>query len=171
MKLHSWTRRRKITVLATTLVLATTSVALAAWLVSTNNGRGRGKVATLDAPTVSSPAAFTGAGNLTPGQTGDVQVLVTNPNNAALAFVIAGDNGMTFTPTAGSCPASAFSANPVGATTSTPALIPANAVNLAVTLHGLIKLAATAPDACQGSEVAIGGTNSATGILVNWTTP
>jgi hypothetical protein len=161
------TRKRKALVGITLVVLIAASAGFAAWLISTPNGSGRGKVATLVAPTVSGPVSFTGGGDLVPGGNGSAQVLVTNPNSVPLTLVSAGDAGnAVFVPTnTGTCPAANFSMSPSGSTSATPASVPANAVNLPVTISGLIRLAAAAPTGCQGQEVAING-----GIIVNWTT-
>jgi hypothetical protein len=79
------TRRRKVAAIVTLLALVAVGVGIAAWVIS-GTGGGRGKVGSLQAPTVTAPASFTGTSTLLPGGSGDVQVLVSNPNGVPLTI-------------------------------------------------------------------------------------
>jgi hypothetical protein len=159
------TRRRKVAAVTAVLALVCVSVAAAAWLVTSLNGNGRTKVASLSVPSIAMPPSFSGAGNLFPGGNGDVQVNITNPNNVPLNIVGILGSTATFTPTnPATCPPSNFTLNASGVS-ATPSTVPANASGFAVTLNNLVHLAASADTLCQGQDVQITG-----GIRIDWST-
>lgn len=141
------TRRRALVVSVIAALIAVSS-AFAAWTVLTAASPASGKVGTLAAPTVVAATLNNGAA-LYPGQSGDLNVKVTNPNNALLitGTQTAAQTGSSTSDNA-SCPFSGnFTINPV--TFATPIPLPAGVTDNLV-LPGTVSLATNAPSACQG---------------------
>lgn len=141
------TRKRKFAIAAAAGV--TCAVAWAAWLVDGQGpgGTGAGQLQPL---VVEIGDTFpTGANRMTPGTTGDGHFRVTNPN-PPLTLVRAEPGAGVESPTTGLCTATAQ----VTTETLTGLSIPLPAGTSQVVVPDLYRLAATAPDACQGINFA-----------------
>lgn len=156
------TKRRTVAVIAVIAAVVIVAAAAAAWLTIQPNSHGQGKISALTPPTVSAAAPWPGAGDLVPtGQpSGDLKVLVTNPNNSTLYLTSVELATGTFS-APGTCPAGNFSwPNPVTGSGIQPNQIPANANNLAVTISDAITLSTGAPSSCQGADYSVDGFSS-----------
>lgn len=160
-------KNRTTAVVLVVFTFVVVAAAIAAWLVFTQQGSGRGKVAVLAAPIVEPASSFTGAGDLVPGGLGEAQVLVTNGNTVPLTFVFAENStaGNIQPANPSTCGSENFSVNPEGSTVASPTVVPANAVSFPMTIEGILRLSGSAPTGCQGQEVVFSNA-----IAVRWTT-
>jgi hypothetical protein len=135
-------------------------VALAAWS-TTGGGGGDARTGTTLAVTL---APGTPTSNLYPGASGDVVLIVTNPNLGAVTVASLaldqdrGDGGFAVDAGHPGCPASAFTFSRQtndGAGWSIPGRLAGVDGSRAVTLGGALAMSANAPDACQGTTTTV----------------
>ena len=161
------TRRRKVAAVAILAILIAASAAMAAWLVTSNQGAGKARAGSLSAVTLETTlgnVSYPATGTARPGDPLDVTVKVTNPAaNGALTIVSAKLNGATITPSGVGCGTGDFS--PVNLTGLS---IPLPVGTQEIVIPGLIKMSATAPSACQGNTIDI---NASGGVTITAATP
>ncbi|MBC9734957.1 hypothetical protein [Nocardioides marmotae] len=147
-------RSKKITILASFVVLMLAGAAIAAWMI-TGTGNGAAKAGTAGNLTV---APGTATGDLYPGATdGDVFIRVTNTNSYPVELTTATIAGPI---TPAECLVTA-STGPVDLS-AVPTL--AAGATAEVTLTDVLSMG-DAPNSCQGADLVVGG------ITVQATTP
>jgi len=148
--------RRKITAAAGIVTIGAAGiVAYAAW---TANGTGSGSAKALTAQTITATAA-SGTADLYPGApAGTVYFTLTNPNPYAVTMT-----GVTYGTITSSDPTHCAASN-ASVDASAPAtvsfVLAANASNVSESIPGVIDLAHTAGDGCQGVSFTVGLTLS-----------
>ena len=139
---------RKILVAVGVLVLLMGGVAVALWSA---NGSGGGRAASVTAQTIT-VAATTGAADLYPGFTqGDLHFVATNPNPYAVTFTAFTEVGITSSNQA-TCPAANVTVDDSAAIS---VVVPANAVNAALSIVNVVTMSSSAPDGCQNKTFDI----------------
>ncbi len=144
--------RKKMLIVSVVAVAAlfAVSVAFASWLASgTVNGYAKAQTAQNLTTTVATPTA-----TLYPGATGDVSIVIVNPNPYDVIVTdVVGSGAIVTTPTDAACDAS------TGVTfTDQHALtlaVPANSAGTAFTLTGSVAMSNASVNACQGETFAI----------------
>ena len=138
-----------VTIVAVAGLLAA-SVAFAAWLAG-GSGSGYAKAQTASGLTtiVATPTA-----TLYPGLTGDVSIVIVNPNPYAVTVTDVVGNGVIFTtPTDAACDASTgvTFTDQHGLTLA----VPANSTGTPFTLSGSVAMSDASDNACQGETFEI----------------
>lgn len=144
-------RKRTLVIALIAAVLLGAGVAGAAWLVE-GTGPGTTKAATAVALTVTagSPSA-----TLTPGGSGPVSAMVSNPNPFPVQLLSARIGTVAAAPLTGkTCAASNVTATtPI--TLATPVTLPANSGPTAITVPAALQMLTTAEDGCQGATFTV----------------
>jgi hypothetical protein len=127
-------------------VLAGGAIAWAAWSA---NSVGQGEAVAMTANAISLSPNSSGTPTLYPGgPAATIYFTASNPNPYAVNFTTASySNPVSFSTT--SCPSANISIA-TGAPTAVSVSVPANASNVAVSIPGVLQLAHSAPDGCQG---------------------
>jgi hypothetical protein len=150
-------------VIGAAIVLAATN-----WTVGLTGGNGSAQSQTVSNVTIAPVTTGTFTNQLYPGSSGDIQVMITNPNSAPVQVTgvttpsnstthAAGYSDQTLTTAHASCTATtslvdwAFSSSSAAAHTLTTALVvPANG-SLTVTLTNMATMGSASPSACEAT--------------------
>ena len=153
---RNFMRTRKIMagVFATTFaVLAGVGVTWAAWSTS-GSGTGTGAAKTAQALIVTPVAVGSSGASLYPGgPAGWIYITVQNPNPYGITVTgLSWGTPVSNNPTA--CPSSNISVDP-SAPTTTSLSVAANTTSGAIQIMGVLDLAHSAPDGCQGNSFSV----------------
>lgn len=134
-------------------VLATSAIVLAVWTV-TGTGAGSGAATVAQSLTLTAVTPTGASASLYPGgPAGPVEFQVANPNPFAVTIT-----GITWgTPTSGNptaCANTNISLDP-NAPTTVSISVPANSTSSTVLVNGVLDLAHTAPNGCEGQSFNI----------------
>jgi hypothetical protein len=146
------TKKRKVVSAAVfALLVAGASVGIAAWSAQTS-GQGEAVATTANAVTLSPNS--NGTPTLYPGgPAATIYFTASNPNPYAVTLTTASySNPVSFNST--SCPSANISVAS-GAPSTVSLSLPANASNVAVSIPGVLQLAHSAPDGCQGASFGV----------------
>jgi hypothetical protein len=114
-------------------------------------GSGNGRAASVTAQTIT-VSATTGAADLYPGFTlGDLHFVATNPNPYAVTFTAFTEAGITSSNQA-TCPAANVTVDDSAAIS---VVVPAKAVNQALSIANVVTMSSSAPDGCQNKTFDI----------------
>lgn len=148
-------RKRKIAVAATALIVCTaTTLVYAAW---TTDGTGSGYAKAgeaVDLTTVDvSASAATLPGKLYPGTTGDVVIQIRNPNDFPVRVTeIASNGAVTASGGNGTCTTTGVTLN---SPQSVSIDVPANADSTVATLTGAAQMSSASENGCQNATFTI----------------
>lgn len=146
---------RRIGVATVVMVLVATGLAYGFWTVL---GTGQGSDKATSSLSLTITAALSPTADLFPGGSGALQFTVTNPNPFGVSLTSLSTTTVTSSdPT--NCPATNVTAT-AGPTAITAISVAANATSPVQSIPGVVAMATTAPNGCQGVTFTVSATLS-----------